>query len=180
MESACDEAVTIVTQLSHDVVLGTGNLSRQLDFAIGYGNAMASITADLTEGAVVELRNGRHIWTADEPVALDGTDTGPNPYELLLGALAACTCITISFYCKRKGWKLESVSATYTYDRIHADDCRHCDDDASGFMHSVTSEIFLDGDFDEAQRTRLEEIAKKCPVHRTLEAGLVFDDKVVF
>lgn len=139
-----------------------------------------SITADLTAGAVVELRNGRHVWTADEPVELNGTDTGPNPYEMLLGALGACTCITISFYCQRKGWTLNSVSATYTYDKIHADDCAHCDDDAQGFLHNVTSEIFMDGDLDDEQRARLEEIAKKCPVHRTLEAGLVFDEAVIF
>jgi uncharacterized OsmC-like protein len=141
---------------------------------------MATISADLTEGARVELRNGRHVWTADEPIEFDGTDTGPNPYEMLLGALGACTCITISFYCKRKGWNLRTVSASYTYDKIHADDCAHCDEDAAGFMHNVTSEIFMDGDFDDEQRSRLEEIAKKCPVHRTLEAGLVFDVTVTF
>ena len=139
-----------------------------------------TITADLTAGAVVEIRNGTHVWTADEPIELDGTDTGPNPYELLLGALGACTCITISYYCKRKGWDLYSVSTKYTYDKIHADDCAHCEDDATGFLHNVTSEIFMDGDFDDAQRARLEEIAQKCPVHRTLEAGLVFDETVTF
>ena len=94
--------------------------------------------------------------------------------------MGACTCITISYYCKRKGWTLHSVSAKYTYDKIHADDCAHCDDDAQGFLHNVTSEIFMDGDFDDAQRARLEEIAQKCPVHRTLEAGLVFDETVTF
>ena len=73
-----------------------------------------------------------------------------------------------------------SVSTKYTYDKIHADDCAHCEDDATGFLHHVTSEIFMDGDFDDAQRARLEEIAKKCPVHRTLEAGLVFDESVTF
>ncbi len=139
-----------------------------------------TITADLTTGAVVEIRNGTHVWIADEPVELDGTDTGPNPYELLLGALGACTCITISYYCKRKGWNLYSVSTKYTYDKIHAKDCAHCDEDAAGFLHNVTSEIFMDGDFDDAQRARLEEIAQKCPVHRTLEAGLVFDETVTF
>ena len=50
----------------------------------------------------------------------------------------------------------------------------------AGFLHHVTSEIFMDGDFDDAQRARLEEIAQKCPVHRTLEAGLVFDETVTF
>ena len=139
-----------------------------------------TITADLTEGAVVEIRNGRHEWTADEPIDLNGTDTGPNPYELLLGALGACTCITISYYCQRKGWNLYSVSTKYTYDKIHADDCAHCEDDATGFLHNVTSEIFMDGDFDDEQRARLEEIAQRCPVHKTLEQGLVFDETVTF
>lgn len=141
---------------------------------------MTTITADLTEGAVVELRNGRHVWIADEPIELAGTDTGPNPYELLLGALGACTCITISYYAKRKGWTVHSVSAKYTYDKIHADDCAHCDDEAQGFLHNVTSEIFIDGDLDDDQRARLQEVAQRCPVHKTLEAGLVFDETVTF
>ena len=141
---------------------------------------MATITADLTSGAVVELRTEDHVWRADEPIAWDGTNTGPNPYELLLSALGACTCITISYYCKRKGWALDSVSAKYTYDKIHADDCAHCDDDAAGFLHNVTAEIFIDGDFDETQRERLADIARRCPVHKTLEAGMVFDETVIF
>lgn len=141
---------------------------------------MATITADLTSGAVVELRTDRHVWTADEPIEYDGTDTGPTPYELLLSALGACTCITISYYCQRKGWPLQAVSATYTYDRIHADDCAHCDDDAAGYLDNVTAEIYIDGDFDDAQRARIAEIAVRCPVHKTLAAGMVFDEKVVF
>ncbi len=142
--------------------------------------SMATITADLTSGAAVELRSDRHVWRADEPVEYDGTDTGPNPYELLLGALGACTCITISYYCARKGWTLHAVSARYTYDKIHADDCAHCDEDMAGFLHHVTAEIFIDGEFDDDQRDRVADIATRCPVHRTLESGMVFDESVVF
>lgn len=141
---------------------------------------MTTITADLTSGAAVELRNGRHVWHADEPLDVNGTDTGPTPYELLLGALGACTCITLSFYCQRKGWTLHAVSAQYTYDKIHADDCEHCDDDAYGFLHNVTAEIFIAGDFDDEQRARLTEITTKCPVHKTLAEGMVFNETVTF
>ena len=44
----------------------------------------------------------------------------------------------------------------------------------------IRDRIYMDGDLDDEQRARLEDIAKKCPVHRTLEAGLVFDETVTF
>ena len=40
-------------------------------------------------GFAQEIRAGRHRWKADEPVADGGTDTGPNPYDLILAALGA-------------------------------------------------------------------------------------------
>ena len=46
---------------------------------------MATISAELTSGYRVEMTNGSHTWRADEPIDVGGTDTGPNPYELLLG-----------------------------------------------------------------------------------------------
>lgn len=140
---------------------------------------MPIITADLVDGYVVTITNGRHEWTADEPPDLGGTDTGPNPYEMLLGSLAACTVITLSMYAARKDIALDSVSTRYEYERIHADDCEHCDDDASGWLDHVTSEIFLDGRFSPDEAARLEEIAVKCPVHRTLANGLTFTERVV-
>ena len=140
---------------------------------------MSTITADLTQGYVVEVSNGRHSWRADEPAGVGGTDTGPTPYELLLGALAACTCITLSMYCQRKQWPLDSVSTRYSFDRVHADDCERCEETATGWLDRVRSEIFVEGPFDEAQRARLAEIARRCPVHKTLDNGIHFDEDVV-
>lgn len=139
---------------------------------------MATITADLTEGFKVSITNGRHTWGADEPVELSGTDTGPNPYELLLGALASCTSITLSMYAARKNIALDSISVQYSYDKVHADDCGFCDDDASGYIDTVTSQIFVEGTFTDAERDRLAEVATRCPVHKTLEKGISFGEQV--
>lgn len=141
---------------------------------------MAQITAKLTSGMAVQMSNGRHDWRADEPLGAGGTDAGPNPYELLLGSLAACTCITISWYCQHKKIPLESVSTTYDFSRVHADDCKDCDIPDKGFIEKITSNVHIEGDFDEAQRKRLAQIAQRCPVHKTLAHGVEFEDNATF
>jgi putative redox protein len=128
----------------------------------------------------VQLSNGRHEWKADEPLDVGGSDTGPNPYELLLGSLAACTCITISGYCKFKKLPLESVSASYDFSRVHAEDCKDCDMPDRGFIEKVTSNVHIEGDFDDAQRKRLAQIVTRCPVHKTLAHGIEFEDNSTF
>lgn len=141
---------------------------------------MAHITATLTQGMAVRLSNGRHEWSADEPVATGGTDTGPNPYELLLASLGACTCITISWYCRNKGLSLESVAASYDLSRVHAADCEDCDVPDRGYIDKITSDVQIAGEFDDAQKKRLAQIAERCPVHKTLAHGIVFADHATF
>ncbi len=141
---------------------------------------MAQITAKLTSGMAVQMSNGRHVWNADEPLEAGGTDTAPNPYELLLGSLAACTCVTISWYCQHKRIPLESVSTSYDFSRVHADDCKDCDIPDKGFIEKITSNVHIEGDFDEAQRKRLAQIAQRCPVHKTRAHGVKFEDNASF
>ena len=141
---------------------------------------MTQVTAKLTTGMAVQLSNGRHEWKADEPPEAGGADTGPNPYELLLGSLAACTCITIAGYCQFKKLPLESISTTYDFSRIHADDCKDCDMPDRGFIEKVTSSVQIEGDFDDAQRKRLAQIVTRCPVHKTLAHGVEIEDNTTF
>ena len=141
---------------------------------------MTQITARLTDGMVVTLSNGRHEWSADEPLAAGGTDSGPDPYELLLSSLAACTCVTLAWYCRHKGLPLKSVSTMYEFSRVHADDCTDCDFPDKGFIEKITSNVHIEGDFDEAQRRRLAQIASRCPVHKTLAHGVRIDDNATF
>ena len=141
---------------------------------------MPRITAKLTSGMAVTLSNARHEWLADEPLDAGGTDTGPNPYELLLGSLAACTCVTISWYCQFKKLPLESVSTSYDFSRVHADDCRDCDIPNKGMIEKITSNVHIEGNFDDAQHKRLAQIAERCPVHKTLAHGVQFEDNATF
>ncbi len=141
---------------------------------------MTTITAELTAGTLVNVSNGRHTWRSDEPPNAGGTDRGPTPYEMLLGALAACTCITLALYCRHKGITLKSVTASYDHERIHAKDCEECDDPKTGYIDRVQSRIRIAGDFDDAQRTRLAEVAERCPVHKTLTNGVEISDQVEF
>jgi len=92
---------------------------------------------------------------------------GPDPYELLLSALAACTTMTLKLYAKRKGWDLQRVQVDLSHDRVHAEDCKECEG-TEGQIERIIVRLKIEGDLTEEQRTRIREIAVKCPVHRTL------------
>jgi putative redox protein len=113
------------------------------------------------------LLDGRHTLRADEPVAVGGGDVGPGPYELLLMALGSCTSMTINMYATRKKWTLDQVVVRLRHERAYPDDCVNCEDPKSK-IDRIWCSIELVGALDDAQRTRLMEIARQCPVHRTL------------
>ena len=112
------------------------------------------------------LTNGRHKIIADEPKSI-GQDLGPTPYDLLLMALGSCVSMTIRMYADRKGWDLENVEVHLSQNRKHAKDCEACES-KEGFVHVIEKEVKLIGNLDETQRSRLLEIADKCPVNKTL------------
>ena len=117
------------------------------------------------------IRAGRHTLTADEPVAQGGLDSGPNPYDLVLAGLGACTSMTLRLYADHKGLPLERVSVALKHSRIHAADCETCET-KEGKVDRIERVLTLTGDLDAEQRQRLLEIADKCPVHRTLTSEI--------
>lgn len=141
---------------------------------------MALVTAALGEGTAVDIHARQFSWKGDEPLVAGGTDTGPTPYELLLGGLAACIAVTLRLYANHKGIALEAVAVRLEFDRVHADDCVDCDERADGWVERIQSKVTLRGSFDDAQRARLTQVAQRCPVHKTLANGVHFVDSVAF
>lgn len=123
---------------------------------------------------VQDITAGGHTWAADEPESAGGNDTAPDPYELLLSALGACTSMTLRMYAERKGWAVGNITVTLHHDRVYADDCASCDTQ-TGRLDRIVREISVEGDLDDEQRKSLLAIADKCPVHRTLQSEVVIE-----
>jgi putative redox protein len=108
----------------------------------------------------VEARIGATAFLIDEPVAVGGLGSGPNPFDLMSAALGSCTAMTIRLYANKKAWPLSRVRVRVAHHRgtLAARDV-------------YSREIHLEGQLDDAQRARLVEIAEHCPVHLSLERG---------
>ncbi len=114
---------------------------------------------------------GPHRLFADEPVAAGGDDTGPGPYDFVLAGLGACTAMTMRLYADRKSLPMDRVSVTLKHSKIHAQDCVECET-RTGVLDQIERVIAMEGALDTEQRSKLLEIADKCPVHRTLTSEI--------
>ncbi|WP_425087973.1 alpha/beta fold hydrolase [Stappia sp.] len=120
------------------------------------------------------VQAGTHRLLADEPEDVGGLDSGPSPYDYLAAALGACTVMTLRMYAEHKGIDLERIGTTVRHAKVHAKDCADCAEEArarGGRVDRFERILHLPGEVDAETRARLLEIADKCPVHRTLEAG---------
>ena len=122
-------------------------------------------------GFRVEIEAGAHAFVADEPLEAGGTDDGPTPYDLILAALGACTAMTLRMYADRKQWPLESVTVHLHHGRSHAADEQQCENRPMR-LDQIERTLEILGPLTDEQRVRLAEIAERCPVHRTLDAGV--------
>jgi len=118
-----------------------------------------------------EIAISKHRMLSDEPVSGGGNDQGPSPYEFLLAGLGACTSMTLRLYAERKGWPLERVTVRLEHQRTHSDDLATFET-KEGKIDRINRVITLEGPLDADHKRRLLQIAEKCPVHRTLHAGL--------
>jgi putative redox protein len=108
-----------------------------------------------------------HRIEADEGPESGGEDEAPNPQELLAASLASCTAITVEMYAKRKGWDIGRIEVEAEY--VPAE---------RGAPTRFKLVLRLPKNLTEEQVERLSVIAAKCPIHRTLDGEVMFDERV--
>jgi putative redox protein len=111
---------------------------------------------------------GRHVLTADEPVAKGGRDAGPSPYEYVLAGLGTCTLVTMRMYADRHQWPLSRAKVELWHEKTPATG----DAPTSDHFRRI---IYLEGELSEEQRARLLQIAEHCPVSETLRRASSVD-----
>ena len=108
-----------------------------------------------------------HDLIVDETEADGGEDAGPDPQEMLAVSLSSCVAITVEMYAKRKGWNIGDVECEVDYEPAQR-----------GSPTKFQLILRLPKELPEDQRERLMQIAAKCPVHRTLEGEVMFEESL--
>ncbi|MDO9586853.1 MAG: bifunctional alpha/beta hydrolase/OsmC family protein [Brevundimonas sp.] len=176
-----DHADHLLTRRA-DADYAAGVIAAWADRYLGAAEAAGTDLAPPLHGLRVEETGGGKFqvrittpsgaFFADEPSSVGGLGTGPTPYDLLGAALGACTAMTCRLYADRKGWPLERIV-------VEVDHVAKTSSEPDQF----TRRIGFTGALDGVQRSRLFEIADRCPVHRTLtesatvSTGLLIDSQ---
>lgn len=116
----------------------------------------------------MEIRTASNSLIADEPLDNGGKDLGFSPHELLAAALGGCTNATVRMYADRKEWPLEAIDTKVTIEHGDTFD-----------VTVIHRQIRLTGALSEEQRTRLIQIADRCPIHRTLTGNVTIDTELL-
>jgi len=135
-------------------------------------STIATTNADSYTSLVTVRGENEHRFLTDAHPSEGGDGKGPTPHELLEAALAGCKTITVQMYARRKGWPLESVSVRVRHEQRALES-------GGPKRHVFDVEVELTGDLTDEQRERLHEIAGRCPVHRIIEQGSVFESRLV-
>jgi putative redox protein len=141
-----------------------------LEAALEAEQYWSGLQSGLTGGAILATDSGQAPWGqvllshdqvlfADEPAELGGQNTGPAPTDIVLMALGGCTAITVRMYAARKGWIIDRIAVRLRYGTTDA---------GKPDLKKIERVIEIGGPLDADQRTRLLEIANKCPVHQML------------
>ena len=118
----------------------------------------------LTEGFRSEISIRQHSLAADEPPALGGADSGPNPVELILAALGSCQEITYRAYATAMGIPLDSVAVELAGD-IDLRGFFAVDESVRSGYQNIRGTVNIESSASEAELQKLRAVVDAhCPV----------------
>ena len=121
-------------------------------------SSKTSVTCNLSHPKyLTSIKAKKHEFNVDEPVEYGGEDTAPKPTEYLLGALGACTAITMKMYAERKEWKIGEIN-------VSVDLLKGNNSDENVIIKYVSFQEKLNNE----KIDRLLKIGEKCPVSKML------------
>lgn len=132
-----------------------------------YDETTMKATSTRTGSYKQSVRVRDHQLVADEPTEVGGDDAGPSPQELLAASLASCTAITMEMYAQRKGWQIGGVEVECNYTPAER-----------GCPTKFDLVLRIPSDVPDEIAAKLQVIAAKCPVHRTLDGEVMFEERV--
>lgn len=135
-----------------------------------------TVSADRNSGLAATVKMGNQVTVIDESGIATGEDTGPTPMDYIMSALGSCTVITLQMYAQRKNWPLERAEVTLEQRNLTNTESAL----AAGDKHTLISKTLqLTGDLTADQIARLKDISSRCPIQKTLEAGMVIQTTLV-
>jgi putative redox protein len=147
--------------------------SRYLAAAADQDSAAAdtdeTVARTASGGFLTTLSVGGHDMLADEPLSYGGTNLGPSPYDYLSAALASCTSMTLRMYAEHKKLNFDSATVRVRHNKVHAKDCADCET-SSGKIDEFERFVSVEGAMSDEEKSRMLEIADRCPVHKTLHS----------
>lgn len=109
-----------------------------------------------------DIQAGTHKLLSDAPKDAGGSESAPNPHELLLSALGACTSMTMQIFAKRRNWEIGPVKVELSEELV--DDPQN----PGKRMFRIKRLIEVKGNLTQEQLDGLKTAADKCPIHKLL------------
>jgi putative redox protein len=129
---------------------------------------MDLISIERKSGLEFSVQVRGHAVTSDMAKDAGGLDGGPSPTELLAGSLGACMAMIVQNHCQRHGYEGDvGVSLTIEY----ADKPRR--------IGRIVADLELPQSVPEDKIEAIKKLAKRCPIHATLEHPPALDIDVV-
>ena len=108
-----------------------------------------TVTARNPDGMAGTIKAGSFEWGYDEPEEAGGTETGPTPVDVFLGALASCLSLSTRFQAQKRDTPVDGIDVTTEADPEH------------GSVERLSATIRLETDADDETLERLVELGER-------------------